>query len=82
MIGFLGNIQITEDDVDLLDRLVEADGANSTVFIHDKDLSEALRRAGYVNANNIGWVWGTNRLRNVLPKLKETLLLECQFGEG
>jgi hypothetical protein len=82
MIGFLGNIQVTEDDMDLLERLAEADGVNSTVFIYDKVMSESLRRAGYVNVNNIGWVWGTNLLRQVLPRLKKTLMQECQFGEG
>jgi 3-mercaptopyruvate sulfurtransferase SseA len=71
--SFIGNIQITDDDLDLLEKLLEVDGRNGSMFIFDEHLRSALKQGGHIQANNINWVWGTDRLRSILPKLKKAL---------
>jgi len=73
MYAFLGAMEVTEDDIDLFERLLEVNGTNGSVFIYDKNMLHSLRANGYVQMNNIGWVWGTEKLRNTLPRLKRTL---------
>lgn len=70
---YIGNIQIVDDDIEILERLLEVDGKNGSLFIYDPRLREGLRQHGYVKANNIGWLWGTERLKSLLPKLKQSL---------
>lgn len=71
--SFIGNIQITDDDLDLLEKLLTVDGKNGSMFIFDESLRTALKQAGLVCVSNIGWVYGTDRLRSILPKLKKAL---------
>lgn len=73
MRAYIGNIQITEDDLDTLERLLEVDGQNGSLYIYDEAMRKALTSQGYVKANNLGWVWGTMRLRTLLPKIKKSL---------
>ena len=74
MRSFIGNIQVTEEDLELFERLLEVDGQTGSVYIYDETLRKALTSQGYIKQNNLGWVWGTPRLRTLLPKLKKTLL--------
>ncbi len=80
--AFLGTIEITEDDLDLLDKLLEVNGTNGSMFIYDHKLLQALRMNGYVNGNAIGWVWGTAKLSQALPRLKRTLDASINHGGG
>lgn len=72
MLAFLGNIRVTEDDMDMLERLAEVNGNNGSLFIFDSQMRASLRAQGYIQMNSIGWVWGTDRLRNAVPRLRRT----------
>ena len=72
MLAFLGNVRITEDDMDMLERLAEVNGTNGSLFIFDGEMRNSLRMQGYIQMNTIGWVWGTDRLRQAVPRLRRT----------
>lgn len=70
--AFIGDVQITDDDVDVLERLLDVDGVNGMMYIYDTEMCQALKRGGYVQERG-GWLWGTKRLRSLLPKLQATM---------
>ena len=71
--AYIGNIQITIDDLDLLEKLTEVDGRNGHVFIYDEALRNALIAHGYAKINEMKYVWGTSSLASLLLQLKQIL---------
>lgn len=69
MSAFIGPVCLNKEDVELLEKLLEVDGENGTMFIYDAELRRALQDNGFVAVNKLGWMWGTARLKTVLPKI-------------
>lgn len=69
-IGF--NLKVTQDDMDLVERLCECDGVNGSVFIHDSSLRAKMKVQGLINMDVRGWAWATPSLRNQLARLRRS----------
>ena len=74
--AYLGNVLITEDDLDLIERLCEVDGVNGSVFIYREGMRRQLAVGGYIELNAINWAWGTPKLRARLSSLRKTFDIE------
>jgi hypothetical protein len=70
---FLGNLRVTPDDLDLLEKLTLMDGERGSMFVYDTEFVSALKSQGLVKMNIKGWIWGTDRLRDLLPKMRQKM---------
>lgn len=65
---YMGNVVVTEDEIDLINRLCEADGIKSHVFIYDSIKRMSMHVSGYIYESPHG-AWATPRLLAEWPKV-------------